>query len=319
MCIYLACVARVVVIGTVVSASCVAFAGDLPQAHPSDVTRSALDSLSKLLANGRLELSTTDTSDSKNFCFEFILVPSPKIAMSSNRILVLREQDRVAMLIRDLNGNCYAYLTDGLMVAIDHHKPGGFVIMTAGFPQGTFALVPQIGIDFEWSYFRTAPGHHIMVSFGDVLRYLMKVAEFASYDAKTNSYILETRSNVSRLTLAPSNERGTTFFVKDFINKSPNLTMELSFIDSSKIPPNYVGLSQNVSIITSGLYKSGAPIRDLTHEDDAVVDNAVTEAFTVPSDLGASPEERTAISRLTNVLMLHGDATMPSSPPKVSQ
>lgn len=305
----LVCLIRIVEMWAGVSALCVvAFAGGLSPPRSGDMTRSTLDSLRALLANRRLELSTSDTSDSKEFCFEFISVFSPRIGAPSSRILVLRDRDCVAMLVRDLKGNCYAYFTDGLMIAIDHHRPGGFVVMKSGFPQGTFGLDPKSGVGFEWSYYRSAPGHRIMVSFGDVLQYLLRVVSAASYDPHTDSYTLETPRTVSTLALTPPNERGT-FLVRDFINKRPDFTMEFSFIDSTAIPAVYAGLVGNTNTITGELYKCGAAIRDLTHKkDDTVVDNAVTEALKVPGDLGRAPEERKAISTLTNVLKLEDDA-----------
>jgi hypothetical protein len=127
------------------------------QTRPDDATLAAVDSLQHLIASNRLELSTSDTSDSKEFCFEYYQDFPPVNGATPCSILVLRDHKRVAMLIRTLKGDCQAYFSPHFMILVDHRHPGSFVKLTEGFPAATYRMWSKGSDAFVYAYTEESP------------------------------------------------------------------------------------------------------------------------------------------------------------------
>lgn len=291
----------------------VTFGGDTKPASYDTETIAAIESLEHWIANNPLELSTADSSSSKQFCFEFRIAYQPGSDVPPLRILILRDDNRVAMLVRSLDGKCYTYFTDGLMITLDHDHPGGFVMSTVGVPTGDYWLDAQGRIHFDWTYYRPhGDGHRIMVSLHDDLKSLLDLVTKASYDRQSKSYVLKTKQSSAKLTIDPSAAIAVEFFLKEYVGNWAGLTLAFKFIDAKEIPARFHGLIADVAVTKNALTNSGLPIRDVSKESNSAFTTAVDEAFVVPKDFASDPEDLKATSKLSEILAVPADTTQPS-------
>jgi hypothetical protein len=282
------------------------------QPSSDDETIAALKSARQFLANNPLELSRATTSYSEKFCVTLTTNFKPRNGVQPFRLILLRDHERVSMILQDLHGNDRSFITNNLLVAIDHRHPGKLIVLRNGFPKFVFDRDTRGQNLMEWSYSLSMVTSDVMISFRNNLQDLLDSAERASFDPTSNSYTFLTSTSISKLTLADPKEE--SFRIKKFENARPIFAFEISVVDPTGYPAQYGRLISDVVATKDAIENSGLPVNDLTNETDQIISVAAGEACMVPIDFGKDPAERDAILKLTSILTPATPSTRTDSP-----
>lgn len=148
------------------------------------------ETLQKLLeSKPPLILSTLDAQSPAAFNFRFILrVPRLGGGEGGFDATVVRDNRRTAVITRSLNGYCYSYMTEGLLVVADWKQHGGLVILEApGAPE--FVWEPSTEkartFGFSMNFSQKIASSNVRLDLAGLLQGGSNVAETVNFDVKT--------------------------------------------------------------------------------------------------------------------------------------
>jgi hypothetical protein len=266
----------------------------------STSTQTIIDSLRGLVAHSNLELSTTENSASKNFVVELII--SGVSESRSASILVVRNNDRVAIVVRDYpGGGCRCYITNGLTLVVNHADPGEVLCFKSDFP--SLDLVDQNGeIDFRLAFQTGDAAPKVGIDLGGIITDILKITLDGSFDPKTRAYTLRGSENTCRLFLFPSD------LSDPFPVKALQIEGFLSFevYEKEMIPDSITSLfrdpDETLSILRSLNVRLNDQVRAPSPENKLL--------YTIPMDTGEDPKEMSVNLKLCSVVL--GGCTIPT-------
>jgi len=269
-----------------------------------DTTQTASESIVAMLGTDRAELSTATTSSADDFYVLFnASMPSNSI-LQPFTILVARKANRVAMLVQDMDGRCFMYATDHLLVAIDPARPGGLLCVNGGYPNFRLCIRKDHGSDLYFGFGQT-PDSEIMLPFGDDIRDRMSEAPMASFDPVSRAYKLTTPRFVVQVKFFPAESPGP-IKVKWLAARNED-NIDFGFmVGQGPLPAKFGGLFRDPLLTGARIRRLGLPIRDDVPLDEV----SGLSIFAVPADFGRDRRDILASERLGAAL-----ANGPLKPP----
>ena len=177
----------------------------------------AADRLRGLLHKKVLLLSTNDTASPSRFHFVARVTRRAEGgSVRSTDVLVGRAGNDVGVLCTSPGGLAYCYLTNSLLVMVDHTKPGGLVISGAG--NLAFRLASDLENDrlvFTLARFGKLAAPSVVLDLGSLLRSTLRKMEDTQYDAANRTLNVHTRQALVRVTLPPEGDQALPF--QDFV------------------------------------------------------------------------------------------------------
>jgi len=266
-------------------------------------TAAALDLLKNVVEHHSLEMSTLPTSIADRFCFEMTINFTANIGQPS-RILIIRDHDKAALLVRTLSGGCYTYCTNGLVLTIDHDHPG-YLMRTTACP--LFLLNKnENGFQFNCGFDQVA-APTIKLALSNLFAGMISSAKVATYDAASRRFTVQTAHSLSTIELSHDD---SPFPIRSFTHQNKDFTMEFSFLSCGTISRSYAMLVNPDSFEKS---LAGIQIENIAPADSTP--ETFSNAATIPSDLGQDPAEQALVTKLTEILVPANPATQPAKNP----
>jgi hypothetical protein len=272
---------------------------------------SGISWLQSLSDNAWLELSTLPASSSERFCFEVTMdTGNTEFAkqLPSCKMLVARDKDRVAVLVRTLTDECCAYATNGLVLAIDHANPGHVFRMRHCNP----LFVNQMLFDSPGLLIRC--GFHsddhppkVMLELNDEIGHMIKRGKSAAWDGDSRSYTMTTAKEKAQFWI---DEADTDYLLKKLaIHVTNGPSMTYSIIDRKSVPADYRSLLNDPSAILNRFSQSNAIFEDIDPKD--LNAEAAAKLFASPDEPAKDPRQKRLFSDFKSALLPQAATTNP--------
>lgn len=268
---------------------------------PPDVTAPAaatrpndgVNVLRRLLRENPLRISTDDPEPPTNFQFVLRLSVTRKQAETVyTDYVVIKDGDRVGVLIRSIDGLPYCYLTEGLLVMIDRGQPGRLVVYDQGSPEFVFKAIEQEAgrLEFGLSHAKQALKSRIVLDLGSVLREAVSRMQSVTFERDTGTLLGHTERAVVMIVL-PAIDSPGGFGIRTFVTRS-GIGQTLSFMDlATGVPPPF----RPGQVDAKAVKALGLPSRDLAEVERAGV------SLLIPDGFGNDPRERQAAEKLASL------------------
>lgn len=256
-------------------------------------TADALSVLRRVAEGKPLRLSTEGEQVPRGFHFVVRLSIEPKGGEPRyTDYVVVKDGDRVGVLVRALDGLPYCYMTDGLMVMVDHGEPGRLLLHPRGAPSVVYRLAEEEGkLDFWVSHVRRATRGVVDLNLAPVLKLAVGKLRQATFERSSGTLVGQTDRSAMMLTL-PAAERQGDFGLRSYVSRSPGgQTLALLDPTSGGEPPIDVTRLTKDSITALAV-----PVREVPEVERGDV------SLLVPEHFGVHPKERDASVKLLSLL-----------------
>lgn len=273
-------------------------ANETPATAPAQKTADArtadgIATIRRIAADKLLRLSTDIEPPPKRFQFAIRLsCEPPNAAPNYTDYLVVKDGDRTGVLIRDLDGLPYCYITEGLMVMVDREVPGRLLVTSVGAPSVVYRMADEPGkLDLWISHIRKATKGTIDLNIGPILLALAEKVRQVTYERSSGTLVARTDQSAVMLTMRAV-ERPGDFGLRGFVTRTSGAqTIALLDPEVDNAPALDLTRINKQSIAALEL-----PIREIADDEK----NAV--ALTIPAHFGADPKERAAATKLASLL-----------------
>jgi hypothetical protein len=285
---------------------------DEPATQPSAdaTTKECLDWLQALVTNCHLELSTAPASATNQFCFEWSIAwdaNAQQISLPPCRGLVARNKDRDAILLRTMSCDCYSYLTNGLLLTVDHDHPGHLTRIRVGYPKFIYQMQENGSFQFYCGFDTGVDSPQIVLALNDVIASIISKAKTACYDDPTKTFTVQTLRSISHIEIVPGN---MAYPVKTLLSHSADgPILKYTILGYSAVPDAYAKLLTDPAKIEKELASMDVKFEDIPFAD--VTPEVFKKAIAVPTDLGKDPREQALLSKLKTLLIPDAAANRP--------
>ncbi len=255
-------------------------------------TAEAVALVRKVAQEKPLRLSTESVQPPDRFHFVIRLSKEVKgDPPQYTEYVIVKNQDRVGVLIRSSEGLPYCYLTEGLMVVLDRAHPGGLALHVGGAPLVYFRMAGEDKLDFRVTHSMRANKAVVDLDVGPILQMLAGKVRSATYEWSSGVIVGQTQGSALMLTL-PAAARPGDFGLRNLVNKmASGQTLALLDAASGVEPPLDLTRLSRQSLMDLGL-----PIRQVEDADREAL------SLLVPHNFGADEKERQAATKLLSLL-----------------
>jgi hypothetical protein len=162
------------------------------------------------LARGGHTLSTGKESAAERFSFTLTMFVTAGGATHRNTYIVARDKEETAVVCLSEEGYPFAFLKDGLFVALDRKEPGRLVLSTTGAPRVVLSMTGQNAesLDFGISFVRSLDAPEVRLDIEKLVRGALDKATRAAHDEKTRSVRLETERSEAIFRISSPDNKG---------------------------------------------------------------------------------------------------------------
>ena len=237
----------------------------------------AIHLLDNLSLHAPLELSTESGSAAKQFHFWYTLViPAKEGEPRSASLHVVRDMDKVAVVVRDGTAPSslpYAYLTNGMFVAIDASHPGGLVMYEGGRPDFVLAYDGAAGMfSFKLAQEVNDRDPHILLDLRSILRDAADNLRGQpngdiSFDPEKQVFTIATKNAVSQ-TLLSSEAAPSPLGIKEWVMRSKaGPVIAVTLASGPRSPLNYFAVTKKAVEGVGTKLGVAIPVRVLTDDE----------------------------------------------------
>lgn len=265
-----------------------------PPTAPEVKSEQATATLRRLSQSANLQFTTSGNPAHRRFHFVFRLSSEPRGGEPQyTDFVVVRDGDRVGILVRSPDGLPLAYLTEGFMVVVDRATKSGFVTYNRGAPSFVLRAAREEGnLDFVVAHAGRAERGNVDVDLASLLRGGEPQFRKAVLDRTTGTLMATTDRTALMVTL-PAITRPGGFDVRSFVLRT-NTGKTLAFLDPAVgVEPPFDPAKANPEAVA----KLKLPVRVMEEAERAAL------SLVVPADFGRDDKEREAATRLSELLM----------------
>jgi hypothetical protein len=164
----------------------------------------------------------------------------------------------------------YAYMTEGLLVAVDPQAPGGLVVVDRVKPH--FKLTGEQGIDWDWGVgVGETDRTEIRLDFTGILRGLLGACQEADYDARGGVLKLQTANSVCRVYIQDKGDgrKGILFKGLIVVRRDKGGWIGVMGSRDPQLGPRFF------SVTKESVLKLGLPIREMPEKGGSTVPKQV--------------------------------------------
>jgi len=206
----------------------------------------------RTLCAQNLRLSTGQDSASNQFAFTFRMNDGNRTGADRFEIVVEREKDRPAALVRSADGLPFFYITDGFAVRLDQSAPGTLFLQNgAEFRFIVEGNAAKGGNDYEFRCQDKTSGNQIVLDLGSTFAVMLSKAKSADVDAASG--VITVSSERVREVIRPTAAPAPAFPIdSDVTNVAPGRFVAFAHIRTS-VPPERSILVSKERILAAGL------------------------------------------------------------------
>jgi hypothetical protein len=259
-----------------------------------DQTAAASRRIRDLIAAGSLVLSTDAVGGADEFHFQMWLAKQvSEQTTSSMDVFVSREGDRVGVLVSSASGSPYSYLSNGLLVVVDHQQKGGLAVYAAGAPRLVLGLDPDTSkLNFELQFDADAKKPKVTVDLACLLEHTVETMQLGSVDEANHCIRVQTAHSATTIGLpAQTQTRGLP--VRSFLMRNAAQGVTVAIVNLSDRQPPDMDL---VNVDQRSVAALGVPLRVMKRGE------AMMAGLVVPPSFGFDAAEREASQRLASLL-----------------
>lgn len=269
-----------------------------------DSSAQSVSAIKRLLEAGIPPLTMDQKSGADRFSFVTeLIVPLPRASPHRVVYRVVREQDRVAILVTNKDGLPYCYLTSGLLVMFDPTVRGQLMVYEGGNPSFTFESDnTRSKVNFLVTYAKALERATVQFDVASLLEGSLNRLRSAHMGAKRGLLAVRTEHGMLSVLLAPD-EKPSRFPIQGMMfmgGNGPSILVSDISIDA-KPPLDLFGITRKT------VEELNVPLRVLGNKEILNFD------LIVPPGFPASPKEREVAERWRALFPLNGDHPNPTS------